>query len=109
MNFEIISEEWVSNAEVKKILAERKELEVEQNRAKDHVKDFSKLSIEKADKLKASLTSLGISKLKSELIILVINILPKDTEELRAILSMSVIPFGDDELQKIFELVKPYL
>ena len=109
MNFEIISEEWVSNAEVKKILSERKELEVEQNRAKDHVKDFSKLSIEKADKLKASLTSLGISKLKLELIILIINILPKDTEELRAILSMSVIPFGDDELQKIFESVKPYL
>ncbi|VVB74145.1 Uncharacterised protein [Candidatus Tiddalikarchaeum anstoanum] len=110
MNLEIVSEEYMTNAEVKKILTGKKDTteQVEQGRAKEHVKDFSKLPVEKAVKLKKELADLSIGKLKPELIVLIINLLPKDVDELKLALSMSVMPFGDDEIQKIFECVKPY-
>lgn len=109
MNFELLKEEWISNSEVKKILTGKKDLEFEQKHTKEHVKDFSKLTVAKVNKLKKSLVSLDLSKLKHEFIINIINILPKDIDEIKLVLSMSVIPFNDEEFQKIYECVKPYV
>jgi len=109
MNFEVKHEEFVTLAEVKKILSEKKESEMEQKFTKEHVKDYKKLTLAKAEKLKSDLENLSIAKLKEELVVKIVDILPVDIDDLNVILQMSVIPFTDEEIEKIFECVKPYV
>ena len=109
MNYKVLNEEFVTKAEVKKILSERKDLELEQKLVKEHTGEYKKLKIEKALKLKDELKALANSKLKEDLIVKIIDILPSSIDELRAVLQMSLIPFNEDEIEKVFELVKAYL
>ena len=109
MNFEILNEEFVTKAEVKEILKGKKELELEQKLTKEHVKNYKKLTILKIKKFKKELEALNLTKLKSEIIIKIIDILPEDKEDLKLVLQMSVIPFTEEEIEKIYECVKPYV
>ena len=109
MNFNILKEEFVTKSVVKKILASKKELSVEQKQTKDHVSSYKKLTPAKTAKLLKELTDLNISKLKNEICIKIVDILPKNLNELKNTLSMSIIPFNDEEIEKVYELVKPYL
>jgi DNA-directed RNA polymerase subunit F len=106
MNYKILEDEYVTKAEVKKILAERKDLELEQKLTKEHTANYKKMRINKALKLKDELKNLNIPKLKDELIIKIVDILPESLDELKVILQMSLIPFNDDEIEKVFELLK---
>jgi DNA-directed RNA polymerase subunit F len=75
-----------------------------------YVKEFKKLNLEEERELREKLKSLNISKLKltEELIIQIINILPKNKEELRAVLKFSRLPFNEEEIEKIMEILKEY-
>ncbi len=108
MNFEILKEEWITNSEVKEILGKRKDLEFEQRLAKEHVKNFSKLSVKRVKEMKEELKSLDMTKLKPKLIIKIIDIMPEDKKDLDKILSMEIIPFNDEEIKKIMEIVEKY-
>jgi len=109
MNYKILDEEYVTKAEIKKILSERKDVEMEQKLAKEHASNYKKLKLEKALKLKDDLKKLGNPKLKNDLIVKIVDILPQSIDELRVVLQMSLIPFNDEEIEKVFELVKPNL
>ncbi|MBN1924172.1 MAG: hypothetical protein JW791_05465 [Nanoarchaeota archaeon] len=109
MNFEVLNEEFVTKSEVKDILSGKKDLEMEQKLTKEHVKSYKKLTPAKVQKLKEELKALSISKLKEEIVIKIIDIMPGDKDDLNAVLQMGVIPFTDEEIEKIFEVVKPYV
>jgi len=109
MNFDIVNEEYITKAEVKKILTSKKELALEQKLTKEHVKDYVALTPAKAEKLKKELELIDNSKLKQEILIKIIDIMPKTIEELKLIVQMSVIPFNQEEIEKVFECVKPYV
>jgi len=108
MNFEIINEECVTKTEVKELLKKRTNLEFEQKMTKEHVKD-AKLTIAKVSGMKKELEELKLTKLKQYLIVKIIDILPADEEELKMIFSMEIVPFNDEEVKKIMEVVKKYL
>ncbi|MDD2678853.1 MAG: hypothetical protein PHT91_03210 [Candidatus Nanoarchaeia archaeon] len=106
MNYKILDEEYVTKAEIKKILSERKDVELEQKLAKEHAGNYKKVRIDKALKMKKELRDLGNPKLKDDLIVKIIDILPASLDELKLVLQMSLIPFTDEEIEKVFELVK---
>lgn len=109
MNFEVLNKEYVTKAEVKDILSKKKELEMEQKFTKEHVKTYKKLTLAKIKKAKKDLEDLQITKLKKEIIIKIIDVLPTNKDEVNVILQMSVIPFTPEEIEKIFEVVKTYV
>jgi DNA-directed RNA polymerase subunit F len=109
MNYKVLKEEFVTKAEIKEILSQRKDLELEQKLSKEHVGAFKKLKLDKVLKLKEDLKALGNPKLNDELIVKIIDIFPSNIDELKVVLQMSLIPFSDDEIQKVFECLKSYL
>jgi DNA-directed RNA polymerase subunit F len=109
MNYKLINEEHVTKSEIKKILSKRKDLEMEQKSTKEHVGNYKKLKSDKVLKLKKDLKKLDNIKLQDDLIVKIIDILPASIDELKIVLQMSLIPFNDEEIEKVFEVLKPYL
>ena len=106
---EIKSESFVSWHDAKKILerkAKEKELGYEQKNALEHLRKFSKLTdkarsdmIEQLDK---------IERLKDRQKVAIVDMLPKDDEELRVLLQNEVITISDDDKKKIVQIVKKF-
>lgn len=88
--------------EVKEIvdkLEERQEM-------KEYLKKFTKLSKDKANKLKEEITSLENLKIKEEHIIKLIDIVPKDSEDVNKIFSDTGLT--EEETNAILEITKKY-
>ncbi len=105
----IIDKKYVPIVEAKDILKESKRELYEQKLAYEYAKQFSKLKPDKAKELIEKLNSLGISKLKEEMIIKIVDILPSSIDELRTILTTSELTFKADEINKIYDVVKEYV
>ncbi len=108
LDYEVIKETFIPIAKVKEILKQVKDKTYEQKLAYEHVKKFSKINLEKAEKLIKELLELEMRKLKEHQIVKIVDLMPKDVEELKVILEKSQLPFKDDELEKIIEIVKKY-
>jgi len=106
---EILGETLVTDAEAKKILAERrKEIEFgyEQKNALDHLKKFVTLTEKKAKELAEKLRE--IKKLRERQIIAIVNLLPEDRDDLRLILEKDYTLLSEEEKDQILELVKKF-
>ena len=98
----IISMKPLSLSEAKDMiekLDEKKELE-------DYFKTFCKLDSRKAEKLRAEIEALNNVKFKEEYIVKVIDILPKDSEEVNKIFHDVSLEEGD--INAILDIVKNY-
>ena len=78
---------------------ERKEME-------DYLKNFCKVSKDKADKMAEELRALDNAKFKEENIMKIIDFLPKDSEDVRKIISETSL--DETEINSILEIVKKY-
>jgi len=105
--FEILKEKLVTDAEAKKIITERKkeiELGYEQKNTYDYLKKYINLTEKKA---KSLIEELGkIPKLREKQIIDIVNILPKDNDDLRLILQKDYNNLAEEEKKLILENVK---
>ena len=108
VEYEEQKETFVCLPKVKEILEEIKEKNYEQKLAYEHVKKFSKIELKKAEALIKELSELEMRKLKDDQIVKIVDLLPKDIEDLKVILAKSQVPFKDDELEKVIEIVKKY-
>jgi DNA-directed RNA polymerase subunit F len=107
---EIIKETLITNTEAKRILSERKkevELGYEQKNALDYLKKYDKLTEKNAKELMEKLSE--IKKLRERQIIAIMNILPKDTDDLRLILEKDYNLLTEDEKNLILENVKKFI
>lgn len=105
----VIETKPISMAEAKEILSSRekkKELTYEQKIALEHLNKFTKLTPEKAKKLAEELS--GVLRMSQETLIQILNLLPKNADELRMIFSREKFSLKEDEINKILELVKKY-
>ena len=111
VDYEVIKEKFVPVSSAKEILSkeEKDDLEYQQTLALEHAKKFSKLSEKDAYKLIEELQALDNRKLKDKYIVKIADILPKDMEELKVILSGSPVSFDDENLKKVLEIVKKYV
>jgi len=103
----LIKEELVTNAEAKALLEKAVKLDdmkFEQKNAYENLKRFAKLPAEKA---KALMEELNTSKkLRERQIVSIINIMPEDEDDLRAVMGKDYTNFTPDEINLILESVR---
>lgn len=107
---EIIKERLLTNAEAKEILRGRsKEVELgyEQKNALDYLKKYDKLTKKRATKLAKDLEE--VKKLRKRQIIAIVNLLPKDRDDLRVILGKDYNLLTDEEKKLILDKVKRFI
>ena len=73
---------------------------------RDYLKEFSKIDKEKADTLLESLKGLGNPKMKEEYIVKVVDLLPKDSDEIIKI--FNDVSLDEKEINEILAAVKEY-
>jgi DNA-directed RNA polymerase subunit F len=103
-----LDEKRLALPEVKKILEERKEkgeLLYEQSIALDHLMKFCKLDVKNAQKLKEELIEIEVPP---DVAVKITDILPEDKHDLGVIFAKERHILGDEETEKILEIVKKY-
>lgn len=105
---EVVSEQNVPDAEAKEVLEKRekevKELKYEQKNALGVLQKFVNFETQKYRDLAKELNK--ISKLREKHIVQIVNFLPEDKDDLRAILNKDYTALTEDEINLILETVK---
>jgi DNA-directed RNA polymerase subunit F len=102
-------EKLITWHEARKILdskAKEKALGYEQKNALEHLKKFCKISGKAAEEMVSKLAE--NRKLKEKHIISIINIMPKNTDELRILFANEAITLSEEEKKKIINIVKKF-
>jgi DNA-directed RNA polymerase subunit F len=106
---EVIDEKVVSDAEAKETLDKRsgeRELKFEQKNAQEILNKFVQIDAESARNLGADLFKIG--KLRDRHIAAIINFLPQDKDDLRAVLQKDFATLTEDEANLVLETVKKF-
>ncbi|MBI2542760.1 MAG: hypothetical protein HYW24_01075 [Candidatus Aenigmarchaeota archaeon] len=106
----IVSEELVPNLKAKEILEEREkeaELKYEQKNSLDILKKFVKLDSKQTSEMIEALRK--IEKLRDRHIMSIVNFLPEDKEDLRAVLHKEYSTLTDEEIEQVLKVVKNYI
>ncbi len=110
-NYEISSVEPLSAAEVldhvKKCEKDR-ELTYREERIRDHLKKTLKLTKTKFAEAKKKLVALEIARLEEEHIVKILEIMPQNGTELRAIVSNTGTVLVDESVTQILDVLKAY-
>lgn len=107
----IISEELVNNSKARELLEklekEKKELKYEQKNSLEILKKSVKLDITKSSELEIELKK--IEKLRERQLIAIVNFLPEDKDDLRAILNKDYASLTNEEIESVLKTVKNYI
>lgn len=106
---EVLEEKIVTDAESREILEKRakeKDLKFEQKNSFDTLNKFITLDVESAKNLGAELFKIG--KLREKQIATIVNFLPQDKDDLRAILHKDFATLTEDEANLVLETVKKF-
>lgn len=113
-NYEIISKEAISNAEVLEAInakadqGEDVELTYREEKTQDYIKKFTTMSVEVYNKCVEEILALEISRLDTEQIIKIVELMPKNGTELRAIVSHAGIVLVDENVTLIIDVLNEY-
>jgi DNA-directed RNA polymerase subunit F len=106
---QLIGQEPVMLAEVKESLANIKErdgeLSFRAGKCEDYLNDFVDLSAKKANGLKKKIEDLSISRLKTEHVITIVDLLPETVDELKVVLGTTV-SISKKDAETVVSLVK---
>ena len=105
----VLNEKPVSWPEARKLLekkAKEKELGYEQKNALEHLRKFSKIPEKKAKDMEEQLKK--IDRLKEKHIVNIINLMPKDDEDLKVLFSNETISLSESERKQILSIVKKF-
>ena len=97
----ILSRKPITLAEVKNIVKD-----TDNKPLNDYLKLFTKLSLDKSEKLNSELSSLNNLKLKEEDIIKLVDFVPKDKEEVNKIITDATL--SEDETNAILSITTKY-
>jgi DNA-directed RNA polymerase subunit F len=103
----IISEQLVTDAESKEMLEKREkeaELKYEQKNTMEVLRKFVTVDPAKINALVNELKA--VEKLREKQIIAIVNLLPEDKDDLRAVLGKEYNSFTPEEADKILEIVR---
>ncbi len=99
----------ISMPEAKEILVSReksRDLAYEQKLALEHLKKFTKLKVEEAKKFLGDISS--VLRMSDETMVQILNLLPKNPDELRMIFAREKFSLKEEEITKILEIIKKY-
>ncbi len=109
---EIIREEPITMAEVKKSLADIKkrdnELNFRANKSEEYFNDFVTLGVDKVKDLKKKLNALKISRLKEDQIVKIIDLLPEQVDDLKAILAGYTLTLSKKDMESVVAVLKEF-
>lgn len=109
---ELLKQETVSMAELKdqleKIKEKDKELNFRSEKTLDYLNQFDVLSLKKANELKEKLQNLKIQRLKDDIVIKIIDILPTTVDDLKAILTAYIVNINNEDMKKIVDVVNEF-
>jgi len=106
---EVTEDNPLTMAELKEKLQNIKksqELSFRSNKTLEYLNNFTKISAKQSNEIKEKLKSLDIIRLKEKHIAKIIDIMPQDTESLKAILIQDNIIVKIEELEKVLECLK---
>jgi DNA-directed RNA polymerase subunit F len=106
---DIVEERFVSWSDAKKILekkAKEKELGYEQKNALEHLRKFSKLTQKAIDAMESDLGK--IERLKEKHRVAIIDMLPREDDELKMLFANEIVTISDDDKKKIISIVKKH-
>jgi len=113
MKPEILEEKSLSMIETKDLLSKIKkrdeELNFRGNKTEEYLNNVLKISSKQGKELKEKLINLEIPRLKENHIFKIIDILPKNVEELKVILQGYTITVNADNMKRIVEVVKEFI
>lgn len=110
-NYEIVSKKEISQSEVLDIINNKQdetELTYREEKVQDFLKKRTPLSMEEFSTLKKELESLDIPRLEDSHFIKIIDIMPKNGTQLRAITSHTGVILVDENVTKILDVLKAY-
>ena len=110
-NYQIIEKEVISNVEVLdeiKKKAKDSELTYREEKTLDNLKKYTKLTMTNYKKAYAELQGHGLDRLENEHFVKLLEIMPKDGTELRAVASHSGTVLVDEDAEKILTVLKKY-
>ncbi|MEM5811698.1 MAG: hypothetical protein QXG91_03100 [Candidatus Aenigmatarchaeota archaeon] len=104
----IIKEELITNVEALDIVKKSSGEKYYKRLSAENLEKFYKdIDVKKIKNLKEELTSLGF--LRKEQIISLINVLPEDKNDILLVLGKEVKNFTEEQIEKIFEIIKKYI
>lgn len=106
IEYTAIKEEFIPTSKAKEILEKVEEKNYEQKLAFEHTKKFGKAKSSDVNKIIKALEAIDMRKLKREHIIKIVDLMPKDIDDLKVILTHADIPFKDEEIQQIMDVLK---
>ena len=113
VSIKLIQETPISLPEIKEKLHEvesrDKALSFRANKVNDYLNKLVKFESKQSLELRQKLISLDIPRLKERQMIKIIDILPEDLEDLKAVFIGEVTTITQENMEKIVDAVKPYL
>ena len=110
-NYEVISKEPVAGAEVLAVISKKAkdtELTYREEKTQEYLKNFSKLSLKDFEKAKAELIALELPRIEDEQIVKILELMPSNGTELRAIVSHSGVVLVDENVTKTLDVLNSY-
>lgn len=110
-NYKVLSIEPISNIEVFNEIdkkAKDSELTYREEKTHEYIKKFAKLKVTNFKKAFAEIKELEISRLEDEQIIKVVELMPQNGTELRAIVSHSGVVLVDENVTKVLDVLNKY-
>ena len=112
-NPQIVESEPLSLADVKEVLVEiekrDKELNYLSNKAKEYIDQFVKLSFKQKEELVKKLVELKLTRLKEEHIAKVVDFLPQDDDELKAVLQGFHLNMPKKDIDGVLKIVAEFV
>lgn len=103
----VVDEQIITDAESKEILEKKEkevELKYEQKNALEILRKFVNADSKKINEVVSNLKA--VEKLRERQIISIVNLLPEDKDDLRAVLGKEYSSFTPEEVDKILEIVR---
>ena len=112
-SIKLIEERPVSLPELKERLEEIQtrdgNLTFRGNKVRDYLNKLTKMDSKTSKELKTKILSLEIPRIKDRQIAKIIDVLPEDLEDLKALMVGETTTITDENMQKIVDVVKEYL
>ncbi len=109
---QIVEETPMSMAEAKEEIAKVKErdqtLSFRANKCEEYLNDFVSMGANEAAELRKKLLGLGITRLKEEHVVKIIDVLPKDADDVKVILG-SATAISRKDMEQIAETVQQFI
>ncbi len=109
MDMKVLSQEPLTLADVKDSLKDSSDKDnFRLNKTKEYLETFAKLSSKKADELKKKILDLKIPRLKNEMVVKVIDLLPDNEDYLNLIFQAYPVTISSSNLKKIVSTVEEF-